>query len=167
MLGTYRVDRETLQVQLRRLGALKDGITAGSIDAMENALEGVYKIAQGYIPRGSGPGAGKLAKSMDRYIHDLRPGQGVIAGKVTMMNRQDGQLPYAFQREYGGTIYPRPENPIGRLVWTDQDTGEVIFARRVTQAGSHYMEGAAIEGHDVVLESFRGMMDEVISLRRS
>jgi hypothetical protein len=134
---------------------------------MDRALEGVYNIAQGYIPKGQGPDAGKLAKSMDHFISDLRPGQGIIQGKVTMKNRADGQLPYAWMREMGGVIYPKPENPIGRLVWTDEETGDLIFARRVTQAGSHYMEGAAIEGRDVVLKEFQVGLDEVISLGRS
>ena len=163
----YRVDRETLEATLDGLGTVGRQIDEGSIESMDKALEGVYDIAQRYIPRGKGPNSGALAESMDKYISDLRPGFGSITGKVTMKNREGGQLPYAWMREVGGVIRPKISNPIGRLVWTDEQTNELIFARRVTQAGSHYMEGAAIEGKDVFLESFQVMVEDVISLGRS
>lgn len=163
---SYRVDRDSLQVVLNGLGTVRRQVDAGSLDAMDRALDGIYRAAQQYVPVGSGPGAGKLARSMDKYIFDIRPRQGVIRGKVTMANREGGQLPYAWMREAGGVIKPLPGNPIGRLVWTGED-GKPIFARTVTQAGSHYMEGAAIEGRDAVQEAFGLMLGEVVNLRRS
>lgn len=114
-----------------------------AIAALRDALEVLYVEAQARVPVGVGPGAGRLQQSMRRMVTDYRPSQGFLQGKVTMKDPADGQLPYAWMREEGGTIVPRPENRIGRLVWEDPDTGEVIFAKRVEQEGSHYMRGSA------------------------
>jgi hypothetical protein len=114
-----------------------------AIAALRDALEVLYVEAQARVPVGLGAGAGRLQGSMRRMVTDYRPSQGFLQGKVTMMDPAEGQLPYAWMREEGGTIVPRPENRLGLLVWEDLETGEKVFAKRVVQEGSHYMRGSA------------------------
>ena len=111
--------------------------------ALRDALEVLYVEAQNQVPIGIGAGAGRLKASMRRMVTDYRPSQGFLQGKVTMRDPVEGQLPYAWMREEGGTIRPRPENRLGRLVWRDAETGKLIFAKVVVQKGSHYMRGSA------------------------
>lgn len=49
-------------------------------------------------------------------------------------------LEYAAQREYGGPIYPRN----GQFLVFEVD-GELVFARKVEQEGSHFMERGSEE----------------------
>ena len=80
---------------------------------------------------------GALARSMTTEMIKEDP-TVMFQGKVTMM--KDGkQLPYAWMEEKGGIIKPRPENRLQRLVWTDSETGQLIFAKQVTHKGKNYM----------------------------
>ena len=67
---------------------------------------------------------------------------GALAGSITILSR-DGwggtygtNLVYAWMREEGGTIHG---NPFLVFEWN----GRLIFARQVTQEGSHYMAKSA------------------------
>lgn len=97
-------------------------------DSSEEALHEGVGYAQEFVPRGDGILAG-----------DIR----VLEGPSPEGGEYGTDLVYAWQREEGGTIYPRngqflrfqmadavtPDNPEG---W--------VFARKVTQEGSHYMQ---------------------------
>lgn len=156
--GSYEVDENSLQGILSAIEGKMDSSPQAVLAFMEVALEILYQAAQVNCPVGTGGNAGALAASMERYVYDLRPGFQ-IAGKVTMMNRSGQQKPYAWMREKGGTIIPRPENKLQRLVWVNEN-GDMIFARQVTQQGSHYMEGALIQTKDEVLAEAGYMLNK-------
>lgn len=67
---------------------------------------------------------------------------GNLAGSIRVLDGPNAEggaygsdLVYAWQREEGGTIYPRN----GKFLVFEVD-GELVFARSVTQTGSHYMQ---------------------------
>lgn len=99
---------------------------------------------------------GPLARSMNEQMLPEQPNV-LIQGKVTMM--KDGkQLPYAWMEEKGGVIVPRPENPIQRLVWEDE-SGKLIFAKRVTHIGKDYMGQGARDSRDFVKDRLFGAIN--------
>ncbi len=85
------------------------------------------------------------------YAQENVPRQdGILAADIRVLDGPgpDGgsygtDLVYAWQREEGGTIYPRNgEFLVFRLAEavTPQNPEGLVFARQVTQEGSHYME---------------------------
>lgn len=59
------------------------------------------------------------------------------------------EIPYAFIQEYGGTIFPKPGNTLGKdgqglLVWNDG--GHWFSAKSVTIPALRYMETAFVAG---------------------
>lgn len=67
---------------------------------------------------------------------------GNLAGSIRILDGPNAEggaygsdLVYAWQREEGGTIYPRN----ARALVFEID-GQLIFAKKVTQTGSHYMQ---------------------------
>lgn len=160
----YSVDPDTREATLQMFSRLIARLPLEGRQFVEDGTEIIYLAAQVNVPVGSGPNAGALQRSMDRFISDDRGELGIISGKVTMMNRQEGQKPYAWMREKGGTIVPRPENRLQRLVWTDEG-GNLIFARQVTQDGAHYMEGALLQTVGEVREQAGIMLQRFVKFR--
>lgn len=161
MIG-YKVDEQSLMAIVDKIRAMTARAPIEALKFVEDGIEIIYLAAQANVPVGGGGNAGALQRSMERYVFDIRDGQ--ISGKVTMMNRAGEQKPYAWMREKGGTIVPRPENRIQRLVWTD-DAGNVIFARQVTQQGNHYMEGALVLTKDEVTDQANIMLGRFVKFR--
>lgn len=67
-------------------------------------------------------------------------------------------LLYAAQRNFGGPIYAKPG---GWLVF--EIDGELIFAKKVVQTGSHYMEKGAEQLEPKVAEAFGLALDRVFA----
>ncbi|MGB3329151.1 MAG: hypothetical protein WBA46_09375 [Thermomicrobiales bacterium] len=67
-------------------------------------------------------------------------------------------LIYAAQRNFGGPIYARPG---GWLVF--EIDGRKIFAKKVVQSGSHYMEAGVEQLEPLVAAGFGKVLDVVIA----
>ena len=128
-----------LNVKLR---AVRNHVSGPAVVAgVEDGLQLIKQAALVYLPVDKGT----LAASMTTAITLNDPPRRVV-GKVTMWG-PNGQLPYAWMREKGGTIRPKPTNPTGRLWWRGDD-GKMICAVQVTQKGSAYMEKGFKEAKD-------------------
>lgn len=67
-------------------------------------------------------------------------------------------LEYAWQREEGGTIYPRN----GKYLVFEWK-GELIFAKKVTQSGSHYMQKSVDQLEPKVIPAYEKAVERVLS----
>lgn len=117
------------------------------LEAMDDALSILLEEVQTNVPVATGA----LMEDANMKIVDFTPGEGIVGG-VSMM--KDGvQKPYAWMREKGGTIVPKPENPTGSL-WFMGDEGHLVRVKSVTQSGSFYMENSLENKKDAILEKF-------------
>lgn len=66
---------------------------------------------------------------------DLRASIHVLEGPDADGGAYGTDLVYAWQREEGGTIVPRNAKTLAFMVG-----GQLVFAKSVTQTGSHYMQ---------------------------
>lgn len=80
-------------------------------------------------------GIGYAQEETPRDSGDLAGSIRILDGPGAEGGSYGSSLVYAWQREKGGTIYPRN----GKYLVFEID-GQLIFARSVTQTGSHYME---------------------------
>lgn len=62
----------------------------------------------------------------------------ILEGPTAQGGAYGTDMVYAWQREEGGTIYPRN----GKFLVFEVD-GELVFARKVTQSGTQYMARSA------------------------
>lgn len=77
------------------------------------------------------------------YAQEFVPrDEGNLAASIVILEEASAsggsygsELDYAWQREEGGTIYPRN----GQFLVFEVG-GQLVFARKVTQEGSHYMQ---------------------------
>lgn len=67
-------------------------------------------------------------------------------------------LLYAAQRNFGGPIYAKPG---GWLVF--EVGGKTIFAKKVVQTGSHFMESGMDQVEPMVIVAFEGALDRVFA----
>lgn len=67
-------------------------------------------------------------------------------------------LIYAAQRNFGGPIFAKPG---GWLVF--EVDGETVFAKKVEQEGSHFMEKGAEQVEPLVAEAFERALDRVFA----
>lgn len=80
-------------------------------------------------------GVGYAQEAAPRDSGNLAGSIRVLDGPSDKGGAYGSSLVYAWQREEGGTIYPRN----GKYLVFEID-GQLVFARSVTQTGSHYME---------------------------
>lgn len=137
-------DFEIYYSAMTRFGIEVSGVRM--LEAMEDALGILLEETQSNIPVDSGA----LMEDANQKIIDFSPGN-IVQGGVSMM--KDGvQKVYAWQRDQGGAIFPKPDNPTGRLWWVDKGTGKLISAKFVIQNGSFYMENSLENKKDVIVE---------------
>jgi len=118
--------------------------------AMQDALGILLEEVQVNVPRDTGD----LESDANAKMIDFSPGKQVVGG-VSMM--KDGvQRPYAWMREKGGTIVPRPENKKQLLFWIDKGDGTLKVAKFVIQNGSFYMERSLENKTDQIVEKLAG-----------
>lgn len=89
---------------------------------------------------------------------------GTLRGSITIIDGPSAaggsygtSLEYAWQREEGGTIVPRNAS-----VLVFEIDGETIFAKSVTQEGSHYMQQSVDALEPKVLPAYEAAVDRVL-----
>lgn len=117
------------------------------LEAMQDATGILLEEVQTNVPVDKG----NLLEDANEKIVEFSPGKGIIGG-VSMM--KDGQQkPYAWMREKGGTIFPKPDNPTGSL-WFMGDEGHLVRVKFVIQNGSFYMENSLDNKRDLIVATF-------------
>ena len=151
------LDKRHLDVTVRRLkNARGENLVLRAVHGMEDGLG----ILAAETKNRMGVDTGALLESQWHGITNINPGKFEVTGKVTMQRPGSRQLPYAWIEEEGGWIFPKPQNRLQRLVWRDEHTGQLIFAKRVYHPAKHYMAGAVPavgrQAADKMLESMTG-----------
>ena len=99
------------------------------------------------------------------YAQENAPVQdGALQGSIAIIDGPSAaggsygtSMEYAWQREEGGTIYPRN----GKYLVFEID-GETIFATSVTQSGSHYMSKSVDQMEPKVLPAYEKAVERVM-----
>ena len=98
--------------------------------------------AQEYAPKDTGALAGSIA---------------IIDGPHATGGSYGTSMEYAWMREEGGTIVPR-----NRQFLRFEIGGRIVFARKVTQSGSHYMQRSMESLEPRVLPAYQGAVDRTM-----
>ena len=89
---------------------------------------------------------------------DLRASIHITDGPHASGGAYGTSIEYAYMREYGGTIVPRN----ARMLAFEVD-GRLVFAHKVTQSGSHYMERSRDSLEPRVLPAYEAAIDRVMA----
>jgi hypothetical protein len=158
MIGVT-VDRFTFNLVAKRIKTARENLIKDMLTGVDTAV-GVLNVEVGDR---IGFDTGALSDSRWNGLTDIRPGEHIVSGKVSMQAPGKQQLPYAWMEEEGGTIVPKPTNKRGLLFWRDRETGEFRSARRVYHTGKHYMRDSMAAKQDeckrIILGSINGIFD--------
>lgn len=139
-------------------------VDAGELTGFANAM----KAAPGMLQSGLRAATQGLVATGVAMAQDNAPRMdGVLANSIQPISSgMDGlsgefgtSLVYAWQREMGGTIYPKKGK---YLVFTGRD-GQLVFARSVTQSGSFYMQRTANQLRPLVFITYAQAVDRVLA----
>lgn len=139
-----RKNLNQLDKKVRGIGAVRI-VTAGAYQIVNHARQNIHRTF-------SKRQTGGLTNSIS--VEAEKKGQGAVAHVIP-------HKVYARIQEMGDTIVPKKAG--GFLVWRDPDTGKLIRARSVTLPARPYLEPAAVDHQDDIVQAMTAESFRVLS----
>lgn len=129
-------------------------LSEGVVKAMEDWAKLVQQIARENVPVLTG----NLRDSINWLIVEVT--KDMVLAKVSLMDEQGNQLPYAWATEVGGIIRAAPGS---FLHWIDSGTGQDAFAKQVYHPPQPFLYPALVASMEKGQELITNAINDAIS----
>ena len=137
-------------------------IDASEVTRFGAALAAAAGTLQGEMTKAN---AGLLAEGVGLAQEAAPVQDGTLRGSIAIIDGPSAtggsygtSLEYAWQREEGGTIVPR-----NAKVLVFEWNGQLVFAKSVTQSGSHYMQTSLEQLEPKALPAYEAAVDRTLA----